>query len=477
MFQASKQWLRGVFFAAHGGHTRPDIFSHNSSVSPTHMLRALIALALICLLNPAFAEDERVQTQKQIDAARQDVTELQKVLGKLQEERAGVQKDLRTTETEMGKLEKQVEVLQKELKKTETELQKLDSEKKKLNSARVEQQRLIAIQARAAYQSGRQEYLKLLLNQQHPEKFARTLTYYDYLSQARLEQLRNFNETLRQLANVEKDIDVQQAQLLVQKSSLDSQSEELAKVRQERQQALAKLNQDYKARDQKLQARQQDQADLAKVLKTIEETLARQAREAEEARQKALVAAREAEEKRQREAEAVARNNSSNSSRKSDDEPAPRRPVKAPGAVVSSAGVSYGGPFAEAKGKLPWPIDGRLLARFGEARGDDERTKWDGVMISAAAGSQVRAVHGGRVVFADWLRGAGLLVILDHGNGYLTLYGHNQSLLKSAGDIVKAGEAISTVGNSGGQDTAALYFAIRQQGRPSDPAQWCRTQG
>ncbi|KPW73760.1 Peptidase, M23/M37 family [Pseudomonas cannabina] len=476
MLKASKQWLRGVFFAAHGGHTRPDIFSHNSSVSPTHMLRALIALALICLLNPAFAEDERVQTQKQIDAARQDVTELQQALSKLQEERAGVQKDLRTTETDMGKLEKQVEVLQKELKKTEAELQKLDSEKKKLNAARVEQQRLIAIQARAAYQSGRQEYLKLLLNQQHPEKFARTLTYYDYLSKARLEQLRSFNETLRQLAGVEKDIDQQQAQLLVQKSNLENQTEELAKVRQERRQALARLNQDYKARDQKLQARQQDQADLAKVLKTIEETLARQAREAEEARQKALVAAREAEEKRQREAEAVARNNDSTSS-KADDEPAPRRPVKAPGAVVSSAGVSYGGPFAEARGKLPWPVNGRLLARFGEARGDDERTKWDGVMISAAAGSQVHAVHGGRVVFADWLRGAGLLVILDHGNGYLTLYGHNQSLLKSAGDIVKAGEAISTVGNSGGQDTAALYFAIRQQGRPSDPAQWCRTQG
>ncbi|MFJ4144521.1 murein hydrolase activator EnvC family protein [Pseudomonas sp. NPDC089734] len=431
------------------------------------MLRALIALALICLLNPAFADDERAQTQKQIDAARQDVAELQKVLNKLQEEKAGVQKDLRNTETEMGKLEKQVEVLQKELKKTESELQRLDNEKKKLNSARAEQQRLIAIQARAAYQSGRQEYLKLLLNQQNPEKFARTLTYYDYMSQARLTQLNNFNETLRQLAAVEKDIDLQQAQLLVQKSTLESQGEELAKVRQERQQALARLNQDYKARDQKLQARQQDQADLSKVLKTIEETLARQAREAEEARQKALVAAREAEEQRQRAA--------SNSRNK--DEPAPKRPVKAPGELVSSAGASYGGAFAEAKGKLPWPVNGRLLARFGEARGDDERTKWDGVMISAGAGSQVHAVHGGRVVFADWLRGAGLLVILDHGNGYLSLYGHNQSLLKAAGDIVKAGEAISTVGNSGGQDTSALYFAIRQQGRPSDPAQWCRTQG
>lgn len=428
------------------------------------MLRALITLALICLLQPAFA-DERAQTQQQLDATRQDIAELKKLLGKLQEEKSGVQKELRGTETEMGKLEKQVEALQKELKKSEAELQRLDEEKKKLQSARTEQQRLIAIQARAAYQNGRQEYLKLLLNQQNPEKFARTLTYYDYLSQARLEQLKNFNETLRQLANVEKDISLQQAQLLVQKSSLDTQREELDKVRKERQLALAKLNDDVKARDDKLKAREQDQADLAKVLKTIEETLARQAREAEEARQKALIAQQEAEKKRLREAQAEASD-------------APRKPARSsPGALVSSAGPSFGGAFAAARGKLPWPVDGRLLARFGETRGDDSRSKWDGVMISAAAGSQVHAVHGGRVVFADWLRGAGLLVILDHGNGYLSLYGHNQTLLKEAGDVVKAGESISTVGNSGGQDTPALYFAIRQQGRPSDPAQWCHAQG
>ena len=145
--------------------------------------------------------------------------------------------------------------------------------------------------------------------------------------------------------------------------------------------------------------------------------------------------------------------------------------------MVSSAGGNFSGPFAKAKGKLPWPVDGRLVARYGTPRGGDARTKWDGVLIGASVGTQVRAVHGGRVVFADWLRGAGLLVILDHGNGYLSLYGHNQSLLRDAGDIVKAGDAIATVGTSGGQETAALYFAIRQQGRPSDPAQWCRAQG
>jgi septal ring factor EnvC (AmiA/AmiB activator) len=428
------------------------------------MLRALILIALSCLFGTAYA-DERAQTQQQLDATRQDITELKKALAQVQQEKSGVQKDLRSTETKMGELQKQVEALQQQLKKTQAELQRLDEEKQKLEAARKEQQRLIAIQARAAYQNGRQEYLKLLLNQQNPEKFARTLTYYDYMSKARLAQLHAFNETLVRQAAVQKDIDLQQAQLLAQQGNLDSQRQELEQVRQERQTALAKLNVQYKAGDQKLQAREQDQADLAKVLKTIEETLARQAREAEEARQKALLAQQEAD-KREREAAAARA--------RPDAEPPAIRPRPSPGAMVSSGGQSFGGEFSAAKGKLPWPVDGRLLARFGETRGDDARTKWDGVMISASAGSTVRAVHGGRVVFADWLRGAGLLVILDHGNGYLSLYGHNQTLLKGAGDVVKAGDAISTVGTSGGQDTPALYFAIRQQGRPADPEQWCR---
>lgn len=416
------------------------------------MLRILALILLSSLIAPAIA-DERADTQRQLEAARQDVAELQKLLKKLQEEKSSVQQQLKKTETEMGDLEGQVKELQRELKGSEQEIQRLDQEKKKLQGARTEQQRLIAIQARAAYQSGRQEYVKLLLNQQNPEKFSRTLTYYDYLSQARLEQLSAFNETLRQLANVEQEITSHQAQLQAQKAGLDERHAKLAEARKERQQALAKLNSDFATRDQRLKARQQEQAELGRVLKTIEETLARQAREAEEARKRAL-AAQQAEQAR------PGRQQSSQSS----------------GPLVTS-GAIYGGPFASARGKLPWPVDGRLVARYGTPRGGDARTKWDGVLIGAPAGSQVRAVHGGRVVFADWLRGAGLLVILDHGNGYLSLYGHNQNLLKSAGDVVKAGEPIATVGSSGGQDTSALYFAIRQNGRPSDPAQWCRAQG
>lgn len=450
--------LAGVFFALPGGHTRH--WSTAGYAQP--MLRSLVIVLLACLLSPAMA-DSRSDTKLQLDAAQKDVGELKKLLDQLQKEKSGVQQDLKKTESEMGQLENQVKGLQNELNKSDEQIRQLNQEKKKLQESRLEQQRLIGIQARASYQSGQQEYLKLLLNQQNPEKFSRTLTYYDYLSKARLEQLATFNETLRQLANVEQDIVTQQTQLAEQKSALDGRRELLAQARKERQLVLAKLNKESNARSQKLKAREQEQVALGNVLKTIEETLARQAREAEEARKLAAAAAAQAEQARLADL--------SNSGK-----PATARKA-ATGALVSSEGASYGGAFSSAKGKLPWPVNGRLLAGFGTTRGDDARTKWDGVLISAALGSQVRAVHGGRVVFADWLRGAGLLVILDHGNGYLSLYGHNQSLLKDAGDIVKAGEAIGTVGSSGGQDVPALYFAIRQQGRPSNPVQWCRAQG
>lgn len=419
------------------------------------MPRIFLLLVLFCLLGPAVADD-RTDARKQIEAARKDVAELQKLLKQIEQEKSAVQKQLQTTESEMGQLEKQVDTLQQEIDRSESELERLNDEKTTLEGARLEQQRLIGIQARAAYQSGRQEYLKLLLNQQNPEKFSRTLTYYDYLSKARFEQVEDFNETLNQLANVEAGIQAQQATLAEQQDGLQERRTQLAEVRKERQLALAKLDKDFSSRDQKLKARKQEQAQLERVLKTIEETLARQAREAEHERQRALALARE-ERARQQQA---------------------GRPTTAPsGPAVSSTGGNFGGPFANAKGKLPWPVDGRLVARYGTPRGGDARTKWDGVLIGANVGTQVRAVHGGRVVFADWLRGAGLLVILDHGNGFLSLYGHNQSLLRDAGEIVKAGDPIATVGTSGGQEAAALYFAIRQQGRPSDPAQWCRAQG
>ena len=122
---------------------------------------------------------------------------------------------------------------------------------------------------------------------------------------------------------------------------------------------------------------------------------------------------------------------------------------------------------------MPWPAGNKLIKKFGNAKIDGKIT-WEGILISAKAGTSVEAIHHGRVVFSDYLRGHGLLVIVDHGDGYMSLYAHNQSLLKETGDWVSSGETISRVGNTGGQAQAGLYFEIRHQGKPTDPIKWCR---
>ena len=426
------------------------------------MFRTFFFILLSCAFTVAVAADQRAQTKQEIAQAAKDIAELKKQLSKIQQEKSSAEQALKKTETEIGELEKQVDDLQQQEKKTEQELDLLDKQKKKLHSSRLDQQKLIAIQARAAYQAGQQEPLRLLLNQQQPEKFSRNLTYYQYIGKARQQQINEFNETIRQITNISAQITEQQNNLAEQRASLLSKQESLKTLRQQRQQKVASLSQQQRKETQSLNTRQADQAALNKVLQTIEATLARQAQEA-----------REAERKRQR---LIAEQQRQQAEQLLDKQPQPATGKQPQSPMVSTAITHNGGNFSTVRGKLPWPVNGRLIARFGSPRGDT-RSKWDGVLISSQAGTQVRAIHPGRVVFADWLRGAGLLVIVDHGDGYLSLYGHNQSILSRPGDMVQTGQAISTVGNTGGQDQAALYFAIRQKGKPADPTQWCRTQG
>ena len=426
------------------------------------MFRTFFFILLSCAFTVAVAADQRAQTKQEIAQAAKDIAELKKQLSKIQQEKSSAEQALKKTETEIGELEKQVDDLQQQEKKTEQELDLLDKQKKKLHGSRLEQQKLIAIQARAAYQAGQQEPLRLLLNQQQPEKFSRNLTYYQYIGKARQQQINEFNETIRQITNISAQITEQQNNLAEQRASLLSKQESLKTLRQQRQQKVASLSQQQRKETRSLSTRQADQAALNKVLQTIEATLARQAQEA-----------REAERKRQR---LIAEQQRQQAEQLLDKQPQPTTGKQPQSPMVSTAITHNGGKFTTVRGKLPWPVNGRLIARFGSPRGDT-RSKWDGVLISSQAGTQVRAIHPGRVVFADWLRGAGLLVIVDHGDGYLSLYGHNQSILSRPGDMVQTGQAISTVGNTGGQDQAALYFAIRQKGKPADPTQWCRTQG
>jgi septal ring factor EnvC (AmiA/AmiB activator) len=139
--------------------------------------------------------------------------------------------------------------------------------------------------------------------------------------------------------------------------------------------------------------------------------------------------------------------------------------------LLTSLPISDAEPFAKTRGRLEWPTDGRIMQRFGQSRADG-RLRWDGVLLAAGAGEDVRAVHHGRVVYADWLQGMGLLVIIEHGNGYLSLYGHNQDVIAEIGEWVTPGAVIAHVGDSGGRAIPGLYFEIRKDGKPVDPDGW-----
>lgn len=415
----------------------------------------LLLGALLLTGSPMLPADERSRAQQDIRKVEQDIAELEKLIRQIQTEKSAAQQALQQTEKEIGDLEKNIRSLEAEQKKNEQEIREFEIEKGKFESRRRQQQKLVALQSRAAYQAGQSEPLRLFFNQQDPALVSHNLTYYQYLQQARQQQINQFQATVRQLSELQAAIDLHQQELEQQKTQLQQQRDQLAELRQQRRQLVAELDKKQQGSQRQLSSRKQEQKKLNDLLAAIEQKLARQA-EQERLR-------------RERERQLALQQNRA---RIHQQQQAPARG----GQQVSSQFSHPGGNFAQARGKLPWPVNGRLLAGFGSPR-NDTRSKWDGVLIQAAEGHQVRVIHPGRVVFADWLRGSGLLVIVDHNDGYLSLYGHNQSLLVSAGDNLKAGQPIATVGNTGGQSQSALYFAIRKQGQPTDPGQWCRSQG
>ncbi len=425
------------------------------------MLRPLLFILLTGLLLPAHAED-RAATEQQLQQARKEVAELQKLLGDLNQEKSSVLKRLKATEGEMGGLQKQINELEKQLKASEQEIQRLDEEKKKLQGQRDQQRALIAAQARAAYQGGQQEALKLLLNQEEPEQLQRLLTYHDYLARARNEQLESYKAILAQLKTIEVELTDRHSLLAGQRFELQGRRETLDKKLAEHKGLVAKLNREMGSGEQRLARMKREQESLDQALRELDRRLARE-RELQQ---------------RQR-ADTPRRDHSPSSVA---ERPAPASKPEAaskPATVAASDNSSWEDTgklsFSQARGKMPLPLTGELLARFGSTREGDIR--WDGMLIGAEAGSRVRAIHGGRVVFANWMKNLGMLLIVDHGGGYMSLYGYNQTLLKSVNDRVRAGEVIATVGRTGGQSTPSLYFSIRQKGQPVDPQKWCRTPG
>ena len=295
----------------------------------------------------------------------------------------------------------------------QSKLTALQGEQQTLRQRQSQQKALIAEQIRSAYTLGQERQIKMLLNQEDPQSLSRLITYYDYFNAARSQQLDSYRETLTALNALIPEISAQTEALSATERQLAQQRQQLEVQQQRRQRSVAKL-------DQELKQQQSSIGSLDKQRKSLESILSAIERE-----------------------------------------------------ITDIAIPSSYRPFKQMRGAMPWPVAGKRLNRYGAPR-QGSAVRWQGVQIAGEEGSPVRTIHNGRVVYADWLRGAGLLIIVDHGNDYMSLYAHNQSLLRQEGDWVRGGEAIATLGNSGGQRRSGLYFEIRHKGRPTDPARWCR---
>ena len=353
-----------------------------------------------------------------LEQLRQQIKTLRTELNSDRERKQDLQSLLRNTETRIGKVAALLKGLKRQLRRQNRELKKLNKRRKKLRANLQTQRVNLARQIRAAYAIGQQEYIKILLNQQDPAAVSRTLTYYDYFNGARLERIQSIDARLTDLQTVEQKIKRKKAKLEQNRLEQSREKNQLEKNRGQRSEVLAKLNQQMQAKGKRLSLMLEDQRRLQRLLNRLA------------------------------------------------DEPADFTP-----SLLTEQGERKA--FAQLRGKLAWPSRGRLTNRYGGRR-KVGKIKWQGVMIKAPEGTDVSAISHGRVAFSDWLRGFGLLTIIDHGDGYMSLYGGNQSLYKEVGDWVEAGEVIASVGNSGGNKNTALYFEIRYKGKPTNPLKWCR---
>jgi septal ring factor EnvC (AmiA/AmiB activator) len=377
----------------------------------------LLALALVLLINVFYSppllansENEKREKLKQLSG---ETNKLQQLLASFKNKRSKLQTNLQQSEVAIGSVQQKILKIQRQLKQEQTSLKKLHTRRQKLNNSKLEQQKFIEQQILAAYQVGQQKKIKVLLNQEQPDKISRALTYYDYFNQARSEQIESYINIISEINTIEPEIQQKADNLATAKQKLYEEHNKLLERKKEREISLSKINSAIKTNDQRLQQINKDRAQLEQLINAVEQTLAN---------------------------------------------------ISIPGDFR---------PFKSLKGKLPWPVQGRPANRFGKYR-NGSTLRWQGLSIPSTEGSTVEAIHHGRIIFSDWLRGSGLLVIIDHGNGYMSLYAHNQSLLKETGDWVNPGDVIATVGNSGGQQRAGLYFEIRHNGKPTDPAKWCK---
>ncbi|MDH4022206.1 MAG: peptidoglycan DD-metalloendopeptidase family protein [Gammaproteobacteria bacterium] len=332
--------------------------------------------------------------------------------------RGQLNRQLRDAETAAARVRKQLNETRRALAEGTRQLAEFTRQLEDTRARLAKHRGDLAGQLRLAHITGGSERVRAIFNQQDPAELGRRLTWLGFLARSRSELLGSIQATLDALERDRQAVEEQQSALVALEAQRRQQLAQLDNARKERSTVIASLDAQVKGQKQQLSRAREQAAGLQRVLRELERAAANARRQA----------------------------------------PVPGKPAAAP---------ITGKPL----GKGRWPVEGRLVADFGQPRAGGQM-RWDGVLIAATAGSEVRAIRSGKVVYADWLPGLGLLLVLDHGGGYLSLYGHNQDLTREVGDRLAVGDVLAHVGDTGGQSRSALYFEVRRNGRPLNPHQW-----
>lgn len=378
-------------------------------------LRRLIMKAWLLggLMLASLALPVQADDEADLDKLKAEIQRLEQWLHQAKDEFSQLNDALRKSDEEIAELTKQINSTRDQLAEEKDRLKKLRQEQGQLRELQTKHRTHLAEQLRGAQRLGNQGPVKLLLNQDDPQQAQRMLRYYDYFNSARIEHIQQIIAELTRLDQIAELIVQQEQALQHTEQKLLAANRNLAKRKQEQQALLAKLSGEMQNSQKRLAQKQADRKRLESLVSEVQTLLI-------------------------------------NSPRRND-----ARPITA------------------LKGKLPRPLNGRISHAFGSRQADGP-SRWEGWMIRADEGEPVHAVHHGRIVYSDWLRGFGLLSIIDHGQGYLTLYAHNQTLQRAVGSWVNQGDIIATAGRSGGLSDSGLYFEIRYKGQPQDPAVWLK---
>ena len=386
-------------------------------------MTVFLRLTLLCAC--LIANGAEAAQQEKLTKLRQRISALQQQLEKTSESKSEAADALRESERAISTSNRVLKELASQQRAASNELGLLQQQSRHLKNKIRGQQTLLGKWLVQQYLGGQQEHFKLLLNNRDPDQAAREMQYYQYIARSRATEIKNLRDNLGRLTVLVAQTRHKGDEIAALQTQQKKQIQTLEKDKRARQKILTQFSRQIKQQRRKIGRLQRDEAQLSQLVDQLAEVLAQP---------------------------------DSSTTFNNDTLPDDRFDGK---------------PFAQLKGKLVLPVKGKVGNKFGSVR-PDSPLRWKGLLLLAASGHPVKAVAAGRVVFADWLRGFGNLLIIDHGQGYMSLYGNNETLYKQVGDTLRGGDTVAAVGNTGGNEDSGLYFELRHKGKPLDPVKWIK---